>query len=161
MSTPESEVQKIREVIERVKDSFTRIAGVAHLGEEAVHDDDYDEDLFPWNKGWMLRGAFSQIFKEAGAGWNLLFDDFDSIFKSLCAHGNATTPQPQAGQEGFKLDPVVRENLINDVEKLAGMSPELQLMASGICEDLGLPLPKAIKEKIAREKAARGAGGAA
>jgi hypothetical protein len=66
--------------------------------------------------------------------------------------------KPNAGQEGFELDPIVRQNIIKDVEKLAGMSPELRLMAEGICEDLGLPLPEVIKEKIARGKAARNAG---
>jgi hypothetical protein len=80
----------------------------------------------------------------------------------ICAHVALWVPENLAGeavgQESFDLDPVVRANLIEDVEKLAGMSPELQLMASGICEDLGLPLPKAIKEKIAREQAARATG---
>jgi hypothetical protein len=65
-------------------------------------------------------------------------------------------PRPQApSPEVFKLDPVTRGNLVKDMGKLAGMSPELQLMAEGICNDLELPLPEVIQERIAREKAAR------
>jgi hypothetical protein len=71
-------------------------------------------------------------------------------------HAEAFVRKPQApGPEVFELDPITRENLIKDVEKLAGMSPELQLMAESICEDLGLPLPEAIQERIARDKGAQ------
>jgi hypothetical protein len=82
-TTENQEIKDMREIIEKVKCTFTRIAGVAHLAEESISDGGYDSELKPWNKEAMLKGAFSQIFKEAGEGWNLLFEDFDHLFSSI------------------------------------------------------------------------------
>jgi hypothetical protein len=64
--------------------------------------------------------------------------------------------KPQAGApEGFELDPEAQEFIFKDAERLQNMASELALVAEGLCHDLGLELPTYIKEKIAREKAAR------
>ncbi len=64
--------------------------------------------------------------------------------------------KPQAAaQEGFELDPLTKENIFKDAGKLQDMASQIQLTAESLCHDLGLELPPNIKERIAREKAAR------
>lgn len=76
-----TEKQSIVDLIERVKDSLTSIAGTARMAEEFIGDGnwEHDPDLKPWDKEDFLRGAFNQIFKEAGAAWSLIFDEFEEV----------------------------------------------------------------------------------
>lgn len=69
----------------------------------------------------------------------------------------ADTPAPPTPKtsEDWKLDPLTKENIFKDAEKLQDMASQIQLAAEGICHDLGIELPPNIKEKIARQRAAR------
>jgi hypothetical protein len=70
-------------------------------------------------------------------------------------------PTSPAAADG-KLDPVAKENILKDAEKLQDIASQIQFTAEAMCHDWGFELPKNIKERIAKEKAARaGQGGAA
>ncbi len=145
--TAEERVESIEKHLRNLQNSANHFLSLYHYCRDAEHE------------------AFSLSLDDIGYFHGIMSMAVDTLSAELGMlkyegkpHAEAFVLRPQApAQEGFELDHVTRENLIRDMGKLAGMSPELQLMAEGICNDLGLPLPPAIQERIAREKAARGA----
>jgi hypothetical protein len=92
--------------------------------------------------GLLIRGIGERIEKMTEATY------------LACINKGKMDPQA-AAQEDFDLDPVTKENIFKDAEKLQDMASQIQLAAEGLCHDLGLELPPNIKERIARQKAAR------
>jgi hypothetical protein len=64
-------------------------------------------------------------------------------------------PGPQGAGDDWKLDPITKENILKDAKNLQNMASKIQLIAEGLCLDLGLELPPNIKERIVRGKVAR------
>ena len=77
----------------------------------------------------------------------------------ILRHEEPRKSSPQvAAPEDWELDPVTKENLLKDLEKLQDMGSKIQLAAECMCNDLGLEFPPNIKERIAKEHAAPAAG---
>jgi hypothetical protein len=63
------------------------------------------------------------------------------------------TGEQQAVAGHLELDPVTKENISRDAKNLQDMASQIQLVAEGLCHDLGLELPPNLKKRIVKKVA--------
>lgn len=97
--------------------------------------------------------------EEIGSLACLVHDRSNNIMQTLLdlesKGGNTPAPPTPKTSEDWELDPITKENILKDAEKLQNMASQIQLTAEGMCHDLRLELPPNIKERIARQRASR------
>lgn len=97
--------------------------------------------------------------EEVGSLACLVSDKANNIMQTLLdVESKKSPPQPQRtpkASEDWELDPITKDNILKDAEKLQDIASQIELTAEFMCHDWGLEPPPNIKERIAKEKAAR------